>query len=74
MNVSRWLDDLKKLIEEIEDKKYEIEKWGSTAQGTGGRTDGERVQSTSTGDALVNAVFEMIFTEDVLSIRSIRLP
>ena len=73
MNVDNWLDDLKKLIEEIEDKKFEIEKWGSNAEGTGGRTDGERVQTTSTGDALVNAVLVKLFTEDELNALKVRL-
>ena len=67
MQVDKWLDDLKKLIEEIENKKFEIEQWGSIAQGTGGRTEGERVQSTSTGDALETAAIEKMFTEDELN-------
>ena len=73
MNVYKWLDDLKKLIEEIENKKFEIEQWGSAAQGTGGRAEGERVQSTSTGDSMVVSVIEKIFSEEELNVLKARL-
>lgn len=73
MHVDKWLDDLKKLIDEIEDKKFEIEQWGSVAEGTGGRANGERVQSTSTGDALEKAAIEKLFTVDELNVLKARL-
>lgn len=73
MNVYKWLDDLKKLIEEIENKKFEIEQWGSVAEGTGGRAEGERVQSTSTGDTMEVATIEKIFTQEELDTLKERL-
>ena len=73
MNVYKWLDDLKKLIEEIENKKYAIERWGSVAEGTGGRAEGERVQSTSTGDSMEVSVIEKIFSQDELDVLKTRL-
>lgn len=66
MNVDRFLEDLKKDVAMVENKPFEVEKWKSIAEYGGGTSEGERVQSSSSGDAMEKAAIEKMGVEDII--------
>ena len=66
MNVLKFLEDLQKDIAMVENKEFEIEQWKSIAEYGGGTNEGERVQSSSSGDAMEVAAIEKMSVEDII--------
>lgn len=66
MNVDKFLEDLQKDIAMLENKGFEIEQWKSIAEYGGGTTEGERVQSSSSGDAMEKAAIEKVGVEETI--------
>mgnify|MGYP004610815567 FL=1 len=63
MNAKEYLMQVKKLDRMIQNKSAELEMWHSIATGTGSKSDGERVQSSSSQQKMEDAVVESVQVE-----------
>lgn len=70
MKAETFLNRLECLDDLIENKMEELKQWESLAIGTGAMSDGERVQTSTTGDKMSNAVIQCIETKKMIEILS----
>ena len=73
MNAERFLEDLKKVIVLIENKKAEAEQWQILAEGNGCNGEGERVQTSNNGKAMETAIVNKISAEREVEILKVQL-
>lgn len=63
MNIDKYLKDVSLLDSKIANKLNELEMWREIAQGIGGTSDGERVQTNGISRKMENAVIKCVETE-----------
>ena len=63
MDINKYLEDIQLIDSKIANKINELNMWREIAQGIGGTSDGERVQSNGISRKMENAVIKCVETE-----------